>query len=134
MGKQAKPTELHLVEGTYNPTRHGGRPKLSAPNSKPVTPVKLSPEIKEVWDFYIDKLPWNTETESDSFLMFCDLAADYRKKVKGLQHSYDWTPSLMGQYSKLRSELGIGYAEQLKLTVPLKPHGKGKNKEEEHFD
>jgi len=132
-GRPKKPTECHIIEGTFNSSRHSNRPTVVAENSKPIAPFKLDPDVQEVWDFYINRLPWNSETESDSFLMFCDLAADCRKSLQGLNTKYTWSPALMAQYKSIRTELGIGYAEQMKMTMPKKG-GEIENKELEHFD
>jgi hypothetical protein len=131
-GRKPKATEAHLIEGTFNSTRHGDRPELVSSNSLPIPPVELDDDVREVWDFYVPLLHWNEASDSDAFLQFCDFAADFRKSMTGRQTKYDWTASMFGQYSKLRAEVGIGYVQRMQMVIP-KDDNKKETKASKHF-
>lgn len=48
-GRPPKATEAHILEGTFNTTRHKDRPELAIDNSLPIPPVELDDDVREVW-------------------------------------------------------------------------------------
>ena len=115
-GRKPKPTSLHIVEGTLNSTRHADRPAVDYSSSSPVAPFKLDTEMQEVWDYYIGIMPWNKATETDLFLVYCDMAADLRKHIQGIKTKYEWKPAMIAQFKSIGAELGVGHVQQMKMT------------------
>ncbi len=135
-GRKAKPTQAHVIEGTFDKSRHSDRADIAVSNSRPIPPQSwddYDPMVKRIWDFYFPRLYWNSETESHMFLRFCHMTADHENFMLRRKTEYDWKPAMLAELSKISASLGIGYSEKMKIPPP--DDGSKKDKEEkEDFD
>lgn len=120
MGRPAKPTAIHELQGSYekNPQRRREgepRPKRALgpyPNDKPTTP-------EQCWDYLVDCLPAGVAGDYDRPSM--QIAADLLAK----HNTDDITSSERGQLIKMLSLFGMSPVDRTKLAVP------GKKKDDE---
>jgi P27 family predicted phage terminase small subunit len=68
MGRQRKPLELRLLDGTYQPSRHGPLPDDGEPREPPEKPARVKGEAAKVWS-ELSKSLAGVLRESDGHLL-----------------------------------------------------------------
>lgn len=109
VGRKPKPTRLHLVEGTANPTRHKNRKQEPQPTGKPVKPAFVKGKAAKLWAEYSRIGFWLTEADSHALAVWCALGAEIEKDVERMNSSR------ISQWRTLSSELGFLPASRSRL-------------------
>jgi hypothetical protein len=118
LGRSRKPTALHLVQGTFNTTRHKARadePEVIEPLGGP--PQDWPVDGKLLWAEVADMLPAGVATRSDR-LMFetlCRLVAQMREGPAGL------SPALATQIRMALAVFGMTPADRSRVTAARAP-------------
>lgn len=88
-GRIPKPTHLHILEGTYEPSRHGkkrkGEPMPKRDGRLPPPPAYLEPEVRDAWDNIAETLTESRIWTSDdlrAFETFAGMWAVWRRVSK----------------------------------------------------
>ena len=133
MPKPRKPTDLHIVNGTYRPTEHADRADEPTPKGEPVRPKFLRGKAAAIWDHYAEVGYWLTEADSHALAMWSSLCVEMERGVSKM------VASRIAQWRNLASELGFlpGSRSRINVGAALgKPKGKdesGNDPAERHF-
>lgn len=115
-GPKPKPTELHLVQGTYRPERHEDQAENEPkPEGKLEKPKYLKGRAARVWDRIAPKLEWLTEVDSDTLALWCGLQAEYESNLA------DMPSSRISQIRVLAAELGMTASGRARIGASGKP-------------
>jgi hypothetical protein len=91
-GPRPKPTVLHKIEGTFNPTRHGkGRALEPQPDADlGAAPVDLTDAETALWDHAVANAPKGMLKEIDrpAMVVLCEAAARHNE-ARRMQHLLD---------------------------------------------
>lgn len=77
-GRNKKPARLHILQGTFQPSRHQG-PDVEAPGGVPTMPKGLPTAARREWHRLVDRLSaMGTLSRVDDLVLeqYCRLAAD----------------------------------------------------------
>lgn len=70
-GRNRKPRQIHLVEGTFRPDRHAERQEVELPPGTPTAPTKLTGEALAEWTRMVARLSrTNTLTDVDDAVLY----------------------------------------------------------------
>ena len=101
-GPKPKPTQLHIVDGTYRPGRHAVQAENEPqPEGALTKPKWLKGKPGRIWDDWAPKLDWLTEVDSPALALWCGLEAEVQADL------LDMTASRISQWRTLASELGM---------------------------
>lgn len=117
-GQRPKSNALHIVDGTYEPSRHDGRMDGPEATGKPVKP-KLRAAASRIWDRSAERFHWLTAADSDKLALYCQLMAEFEKDPE------EMTTARIGQLRNLGSELGGDPVSRTRMGTG-KQHGKSK--------
>jgi phage terminase small subunit len=117
-GARPKPTQLHVVAGSYRGDRHAGRTGEPKPDGRPEKPKTLRGRASKLWDQFIARMDWLTWADTPKAQMWCHLQAEYERDPDRM------IAARIGQLRNLGSELGFDPAGRARL-------GKGKSGEQE---
>ena len=118
MSRQRKPSALHAIEGTLNPTRHAdrgrepqGRGTLGAP------PRSWSASDRAIWYELKKLIPQGVASRNDRamFELLCRLFSKIRESPDNL------SPALVAQVRCLLNAFGLSPASRAQLSVPPAP-------------
>lgn len=125
MPNQRKPTALHVVEGTYNTTRHKDRQNEPATKSGLIKPKFLKGRASKLWDEYAPRLWWLGDADSHHLAVYCGLVAEYERGPDQM------LAARIGQMRAFAGELGIAAARS---KFNAKKNGEEKDKEGQYFN
>lgn len=126
-GRPPKPTQLHVVDGTFNTTRHAARAHAPAGKGKPEKPQGLDEFGEECWNNFVGRaveIGVGCEIDSVAVAEACRLYSFYRracaaaaldpvdKEVRCAVTGY-WAA-----FERLASRFGFTPADRLKLVAP----------------
>ncbi len=133
-GRRPKPTALHKLEGTYNPTKHG-RDRQSEPvveGDLRITPSRLTPEQRAIWRYALLHAPKHVlkKIDRDVLLLWVTTKSRHNEAQRLLdaeQHGAIWAKSPLHRIVdkttvllvRLASELGFSPASRPRLHVEL---------------
>lgn len=130
-GAKPKAPELHVVNGTDRPDRHGDPDKVPAADGRPekLKPPKRFPRKaqRELWETYIEGTPWLTLYDVPNAYLWVMLYEEF------LRDPGAFVASKIAQMRALGSDLGLDPASRVRLGA----NGKGKSnkgKNDHHFD
>lgn len=130
-GPKAKPTHLHVIEGTINATRHADRADEPVSTGHPSRPKKLNKRQTELWDEFIDTAFWLGVHDGPKAHMWCCLQAEFERAPAKM---------IAGRIAQLRalgSELGLDPASRTRLGGPQRGTKEDKDAEDtaaKYFD
>ena len=104
MGRRRKPTALHVVEGTFNATRHKDRDKEPQPSGKVKKPPFVKGRSAKLWKQYAPDLEAKgvlTAWDVDMFGAWCCLMAELQIEPRL------FTAAKLSQLRALASEFGL---------------------------
>ena len=109
-GRNPKPSALHVVEGTFRPSRHGTTPAvdLAAPGPL-VKPKYLKGAAGRVWDEVVPQLTWLTPVDATALAAWCALEAERRADPAGM------LAARLTQWRCLMAELGLTVAGRTRI-------------------
>ena len=112
MARPRKPTELHLLEGTFRPDRHGEKPEAT-PATDPPTPMrKLSRRKQQVWDEKIATVPWLTQSDAMMAMMLVELYCEWEKAP------LQFPTTRLQALNKLCNDLGLSSVARTRVKIP----------------
>lgn len=104
MGRPRKPVDLRLLEGSYQPSRHGPLPEPEETAPKPVKPAGLTGESGKMWDRLLPLLePVVRERDTPLLVEMCTWWAELKRVRAALKKS---GPGAKG-YQQLLVSAGI---------------------------
>src|SRR5262249_7312162 len=115
VGRKPKPTSLHLIEGTFNATRHAARSDEPQPQGEVVKPGFVKGTVAKLWAQYAPGLIAQgvlTAWDVDMFGFWCVMMADFQKRPERS------TAALMTQMRALASSFGLLPADRSRLHTP----------------
>ncbi len=134
-GKTPKPTNLHLIAGTFRQDRHGGgggdgRPPPNQRLTVKNRPKYLDKRAAELWTEVLPKLPWLQKTDKYCLAMWCSLQAEFEMAARLDVTAF--RPARLSILRLLGSDLGLTGAGRARLGVTMAPPAEpGKDK---YFD
>ena len=109
-GPKRKPTALHVVAGTFKPSRHG---EIAANEPRPTgalqKPAYLKGKPGKVWDRIAIKLDWLTAADSDTLALWCGLQIEAETCLA------EMTAARISQLRTLSAELGLTPAGRARI-------------------
>jgi len=115
-GAKPKPTELHVVQGTFRPGRHEEQAQNEPkPDGQLEKPKYLKGRAGRVWDRIAPKLDWLTEVDSDMLALWCGLQAEHESNLE------DMPSSRISQMRTLAAELGLTASGRARIGASGKP-------------
>ena len=118
MARPRKPTNLHVVQGTYRKDRHGNRgsePEIIEPLGGP--PEGWPIAAKLLWAELSDLIPAGVAGKSDrlTFELLCRLVGTMRSGTEAL------TPALAAQIRTTCAVFGLSPADRSRVSAPRLP-------------
>src|SRR5262249_7415297 len=115
VGRKPKPTSLHLIEGTFNATRHAARSDEPQPEGEVVKPRFVKGTAAKLWAQYAPGLIAQgvlTSWDVDMFGAWCVLMSEFQTNPQ------KFTAAQMSQMRALASAFGLLPAERSRLHTP----------------
>ncbi len=126
-GVKPKPASLHIVNGTFEPSRHAARaaeePIAAGSLAKP---KHLKGRASKIWDEAAPLLTWLAEADSPTLALWCELEMEVRRSVA------DMTASRISQWRALASELGMTPSGRARIGT-AKANAKEKDPRQKYF-
>lgn len=122
-GQRPKSSALHIVDGTYQSSRHAGKDGGPEATGQPIKP-KLKAAASRIWDRTVERFSWLTAADSDKLAMYCVLQAEFEKDAGNMN------AARIGHLRNLGSELGGDPVSRTRMQVGKKPSAK---KEDKYF-
>lgn len=117
-GPKRKPTALHVVDGTFKPSRHGDvQANEPQPTGALEKPKSLKGRAGRLWDEWAPRLDWLTTVDSPKFAMWCRLSAD----LDEARSAFDVPAAYISQWRTLGSELGLDPSGRARVGASGKP-------------
>lgn len=127
MSRQPKPTQLHVVDGTYRGHRHKSRGNSSAGGGHPPKPAGLCKYGLECWQKFVEpviRLQVAVEIDSLAVAEACRLYAFYRRSCEAAAKAPTdklarcavvayWTA-----FERVAAKYGLTPADRLRLVPP----------------
>lgn len=111
VGRKPKPTDLHVIAGTLDMSRHANRENEPRPAGKPEKPKWLRGKGSRIWDELIGIGSWLTAAESLKLAAFCQMSVEVAGGIE------DMTAARIAQWRALGSELGFDPSARARLGV-----------------
>jgi phage terminase small subunit len=102
---------MHLVEGTFNVTRHKDRTDEPAVKEPIAKPKSLRGRASKIWDEVMEFAYWLTAADSHTLAMWCRLTAQAEKDFKG------FTGSMLSNHRAYGSVLGFDPSSRSHINV-----------------
>jgi hypothetical protein len=102
---------MHLVEGTFNATRHKDRVDEPKPTGKVVKPKFLRGRASALWDEYSAIGYWLTAADSHALAIWCGLGAEAEKSIAKMP------ASRISTWKGLGAELGFLPGSRTRINV-----------------
>lgn len=117
-GPKRKPTALHVVDGTFKPSRHG---EIEASEPQPEGQLEKPKWLKQrvggqVWDEWAPELTWLKRIDSEKFAGWCKLAQAVRER-----DPFDIPAAYWSQWRTIASELGFDPSGRARIGASGKP-------------
>jgi hypothetical protein len=112
-GPKPKPKHLHVVDGTFNVTRHGPRDAVGDPENDgpPVKPRYLKGRASKLWDEAVGVFWWLDVGDGYKLGLWCSLQSEFEDAPEKM------VASRIGQLRALGSELGVDRSSRERLGV-----------------
>lgn len=115
-GRPAKPVAIHVAEGTYRKSRHGGA--AVAPSGIPVKPDWLGDAGSACWDSVIDRLQLTegllAQVDANALALYCDAWEDYHNAIKVLNEE---GPICIGEKGGQYPHPAVGMKNNARATI-----------------
>lgn len=117
-GPKRKATALHVVDGTFKPSRHGD---IQAAEPQPEGQLEKPKWLKQrqggqIWDEIAPQLTWLTRVDSEKLAAWCKLGQAIRE-----EDATDLPASYWSQWRTLGSELGLDPSGRARIGASSKP-------------
>src|SRR5262249_10888506 len=115
VGRKPKPTALHLIQGSFNATRHADRSGAPQPSGEVVKPGFVKGPAERLWNKYATPLIAQgvlTSWDVDMFGVCCVMMAEFQKAPQ--RFTAAWTT----QMRALASSFGLLPADRARLHTP----------------
>ena len=115
VGRKPKPTNLHLIEGTFNATRHAARSDEPKPQGEVIRPTFVKGAAAKLWAQYAPGLIAQgvlTSWDVDMFGVWCVIMAGFQKNPER------FSAAQMTQMRALASSFGLLPADRARLHTP----------------
>jgi phage terminase small subunit len=140
MARPPKPTQLHVVDGTFNVTRHGKRKHAPQAEGTPEKPANLDVFGSECWGKLVEpalRMGIGRGIDAVAVEELCRLYSFYRRSCEKAQtnpidkETRCAVVGYWGAFEKMAARFGFTPADRLRLVAP-KPEGSG-DPAERHF-
>src|SRR5262245_32362085 len=115
VGRKPKPTALHLIQGSFNPTRHADRSDAPQPSGEVLKPAFVRASAAKIWEKYAPQLQAQgvlTSWDVDMFGVWCVMVAGFKKRPER------FAAALMTHMRALASSFGLLPADRARLHTP----------------
>lgn len=140
MGRPPKPTQLHVVDGTYNVTRHADRSFVPSSGGEPERPDGLDDYGRECWDKFVTPVVSARVAEAFDTIGVaeaCRLYSFYRRSCDAAaldpvdKNARCAVVGYWSAFERVAAKYGLTPADRIRL-VPQKPEGSS-DPAEAHF-
>jgi phage terminase small subunit len=140
MARPPKTTQLHVVDGTFNVTRHRNRKAAPESEGAPVKPADLDEFGLECWQKLVEpalRMKIGREVDAVAAEELCRLYSFYRRSCEKAsadpiaKEARCAVTGYFAAFEKVASRFGFTPADRLRLVAP-KPEGSG-DPAERHF-
>jgi len=124
MGNPKKPKSLHVLQGTFQNSRHAARDEIELPPGEPEKPDWLNPAASDEWDRIVPLLLQHgliSEVDGMAVASYCELVAEF-KSTRACPGNFQ-----AAKFAALRaatSDLGLNPIARTKIPGGKKEEGK----------